>query len=256
MPEFDLSILVPSRGRPARMIQLAEACSALCTARTRLVIGLDDDDPTVPGYVAAMVPQRGRPPIYRQSIVTVDERRTFTQWTNDLWRATADSSSYFASLGDDHVPETTGWDSLLIGAIERMGGTGIAYGNDLAQGESLPTAPVLSADIPAALGWVCLPRCRHYYVDNAWLDLGQGAGCLAYLDEVTIRHDHPAATGQRDKWDATYTESLTPDNTALDHASYQAWRDEERYADVLTVIRLTEARQKSPLGRRARRTSA
>ena len=73
-----------------------------------------------------------------------------------------------------------------------MGGTGIAYGNDLHQGGALATSVVMSSDIAAALGWMALPGCAHYHIDDVWVALGRDAGCLAYLPDVVIEHAHPA----------------------------------------------------------------
>jgi hypothetical protein len=118
-------------------------------------------------------------------------RNNLAGWTNVLARHLAKDYRALASLGDDHLPRTPGWDLRLLEAIAGMGGTGFAYGNDLLQGAALPTAVVVSSNIVTALGWMCEPSMRHYCIDNVWKDLGEGAGCLAYLPDVIIEHLRP-----------------------------------------------------------------
>ena len=143
----------------------------------------------------------------------------------------------FASLGDDHVPRTPGWDRLLLEAIDAMGGTGMAYGDDLLQGAALPTFVVMSADIVAALGWVCEPSMRHYNLDNVWQDLGRGAGCLAYRDDVIVEHMHPGAS--KAPFDDTYAEDSP--HWPQDLTAYQAWRQLRMADDIAKITALKAA---------------
>ena len=136
-----------------------------------------------------------------------------------------------ASLSDDHVPRTQGWDRLLLDAIDGMGGTGFAYGDDLGQRENLATSVVVSADIVQALGWFMLPACAHYHVDNAWMDLGRGAGCLAWCPDVVIEHAHPFWGAV--PMDATYESEFARGDADL--AAYETWRRDRMAADVATV---------------------
>ncbi len=48
----DLVVIVPSRGRPHTMAEMARAFDETCTAGTRLVFAIDDDDPTRMDYMA------------------------------------------------------------------------------------------------------------------------------------------------------------------------------------------------------------
>ena len=66
--------------------------------------------------------------------------------TNEVAVRRAGEYPFLASLGDDMVPRTPGWDRALIRGIERMGGTGIVYPWDGIR-EDIPEAVVLSSDI-------------------------------------------------------------------------------------------------------------
>jgi hypothetical protein len=92
-------------------------------------------------------------------------------------------------MGDDHLPRTPGGDRLLLDGLADMGG-GFAYGNDLYQGEILPTAVAVSSPIVAALGWMCLPALNHMFVDDVWKALGGATNRLRYLPDVVIEHLH------------------------------------------------------------------
>jgi hypothetical protein len=228
----DLLVITPTRGRLAGAQRLIDAVAATATAGTDLVLGIDDDDPSY-----ARLDLAGRR-------VAVDRgpRANCAEWTNRMAARHARGYRYLASLSDDHLPETPGWDSQLIAAIEDIGGTGIAYGNDMLQGEALPTAPVMSADIVHALGWMFCPPMSRLFCDNAWKDLGQAAGCLAYRPDVIIRHLH-------------YSAGLAPrDQTAIDgegawahdEAAYHDWRRDRMAADTLVIRKLRESRADRP----------
>jgi hypothetical protein len=207
------------------MVQLAMAVAETAHARTDVVFALDDDDPARDEAIAA-VRATGFPGKFRTG-----PRKGLAAWTNDIACRAAESYGALASFGDDHMPRTPGWDVRLLNALS---GTGIGYGNDLLQGENLPTAPVISSNIVRALGWMCEPSLRHYYVDDVWKTLGVGAGCLVYLPDVVIEHCHPARTGRPQ--DATYVEAMA--DWAADEAAYHRWLLERRDADVHTVTKL------------------
>ena len=99
--------------------------------------------------------------------LTAGPRKGLAAWTNEIAVPAAAEYPFLASLGDDMVPRTPGWDRALIRGIERMGGTGIVYPWDGIR-EDIPEAPFVSSDIVAALGWFFLPEVSHWYGDNAW----------------------------------------------------------------------------------------
>lgn len=217
----DLVVITPTRGRRAGLLRLAAAMKRTCTADTQLCIAIDDDDHS---YDGLMFDEVG-------CWTLTGPRRTCADWSNCLASMLTGEFRYLASLGDDHVPETHGWDSQLIGVIEEHGGTGIAYGNDLLMGSGLPTAPLMSADIVQALGWMFLPTSTRLFCDNVWKDLGSQAGCLYCLPDVIIRHLH-------------YSSGLAPrDQTAIDaepawphdEAAYRKWQQDDMGADVAKV---------------------
>jgi hypothetical protein len=225
---IDLAILVPSRGRPQNVGRLIEACRKTCRASTVLHFGFDEDDPSpnVPAVPSGV--------IFDPVRIDIQPRMGLTAWTNHLASQYVQtlpehSAPYLASLGDDMVPETDGWDERLITAIEHMGG-GFAYPFD-GRRSDIPECCVVSTPIVAALGWMALPTSSHWFIDTAWGDLGR-PDRLAYLPDVTVRHLHPNVAGG-DPHDQTY-EDASP-QLGKDLAAYQRWRLMDMPRDRETV---------------------
>ena len=198
--------------------------------RTHLHIAVDDDDEQLPGYEYAMGKAAGEHDRLEQG-----PRKGLCAWTNEVAVRRAAEYPYLASLGDDHVPLTPGWDKALIRGIERMGGTGLTYPFD-GRREDIPEAVVMSSDIVQALGWMMLPDLKHFWPDNVWADLGRAAGCIRHLRAVAVDHLHPGA--KKANGDKTYAESSA--KIPEDRDAYFAWRAERMAADIKTVLALRE----------------
>jgi hypothetical protein len=223
-----LAVLVPTRGRPGSLARLIKAVRDTAGPRTHVIAGVDPDDPCVNEYLALDCLGPG------DQIEIGRMRLNLSQWTNHLWAAHRNDYAFFASLGDDMVPRTMGWDAKLTGAIDgEFGGTGITYPWDGVR-DDIPEAFVMSADIPAALGWMMQPSLAHWWVDNVVADLGHGAGCIRQLRGVVIQHLNIALGGG------------PPDQTAIDagatmaadKAAYEEWCRNGRSADVDTIKRV------------------
>lgn len=224
-----LLVIVPSRGRPGRLAELIAAIRATRTATTQVAVGLDGDDPRLRQYLTG--PQ-GSDVEY-----VIGDRKSLTGWTNTIALGRLSHGfTHYASLGDDHLPRTRGWDDTLMRAADRSG-PGISYGNDLAQGENLATAPVINVKIVRALGWMCYPKCQHYLVDNIWIDLGRAAGCLTYCPDVVVEHLHPAFG--KGTMDATYADA---GGFSVDHPDYRAYLEWQRTGRSLDVAKVQAAR--------------
>ena len=160
-------------------------------------------------------------------------RKGLAEWTNEIAVRRASQYAYLASFGDDHVPQTPGWDYFLIRAIGDFGGTGFSYPWD---GADIPQAVVVSSDIVRKLGWFCEPSLNHWYVDNVWLDLGLGADCIRHCRAVSVDQVHPG-TGKAPV-DATYTEASP--RLASDREAYYRWYRERMTVDVAKITALQE----------------
>jgi hypothetical protein len=222
----DLVIVVPSRGRPQAVAELAQQCARTCTADTVLLVVVDSDDPTLPEYQA---------PVGTQVFFTYAPADSghVGAINHGAARALADFQPFaIGKLDDDHRPRTTGWDTALLDVL-RAAGTGIAYGNDLLQGQNLPTAPVITANIVEALGWMGPAQLRHLYVDDFWRDLGNAAGCLHYVPSVIVEHMHPVAG--KAPMDDGYRRANAPERFRDDGAAYGAYQLGDFDKDVAKI---------------------
>jgi hypothetical protein len=215
----DLAIITPSRGRPWHMQRLMVALADTCQLDTALYVYADEDDPRLDDYKQLGLDH-----------LEVGPRDTLAALTNRAAAELADSYQHIASLGDDHVPRTAGWDRELCAEIGSMGGTGFAYG--AGSRWVIPEAVVVSSDIVKALGWFMNPACMHYKVDDTWLELGLAAKCISYRHDVLIEHMQfgipydPTDPGQGMKAvrDDTYTDALQPEKMTADLIAWHDWR--------------------------------
>jgi hypothetical protein len=221
----DLVVIVPSRGRPHTVAEMAEAFEQTCTADTSLWFAIDDDDPTREKYWA--VPSKG-------VFVAETENASMVDALNKAARYLATGSPLIpaiAFMGDDHRPRTKGWDRAYLDALTAR--PGIVYGNDLIQGENLPTQCAMSTEVVRALGHMAPPVLIHLYVDDYWLEIGRAAGCLTYLPDVVIEHVHPASG--KAEMDDGYRRVNAPEMYQRDFAAYRAYMAEYGGRDIAAI---------------------
>ena len=209
-----LSVIVPTRGRPENAVRLANAVfETTGRADTHLLFVVDYDDPKKKDYEDLL-------PIQAELMtVPEDGPKRMGPVLNYAVRKKAPFYDHIAFMGDDHLPRTQRWDCLLINALGDR--PGVAYGNDLNQGEKLPTAVLMSAGIPAALGYMSPPGCEHLYLDNFWLFLGEILGNIKYKREVIIEHMHP--TVGKGEWDGSYAMTNSGPQYEHDRRAYETF---------------------------------
>lgn len=216
----DLTMIVPTRGRPDNLWQLWLAFRDTTTADTRLVAVVDDDDPYLPAYEHRVDWAAGDPRL----TLLVGPRLRLGGTLNAAAPVYAEQSRAVGFLGDDHRPRTVGWDRRYLDALGELG-TGIVYGNDLIQGEALPTQVAMTSDIVLVTGHMVPPGLVHLWCDNAWLALGQALGAIRYLPDVVVEHMHPIAG--RAEWDQGYAEVNADAVFDADRATFEQWRDRD-----------------------------
>jgi hypothetical protein len=223
----DLTVVVPSRGRPDAVAELAVAFDDTCTADTNIILALDKDDPARAGYYRSMT-DGGR-------VAAIIEQDSGTMVTAlNLAAAYVVEQGTFAIgfMGDDHRPRTGGWDEIYLDELRELG-VGIVYGDDGFQHQKLPTQVAMTTSIVRVLGYMSPPRLTHMYVDNFWHDLGDHAGCLSYLPDVVVEHMHPIA-GKAD-WDDGHRRVNAPEMYDRDSRAYQSYLHTRMWTDVRAV---------------------
>ncbi len=214
----DLLVIIPTRGRPDSIPAIIEAWDAT-EATAHVLFAVDTDDPELAAYKKHAAALKGDQRIR----FTFGKRRRLVGTLNQQALKAAKSYRFLSFMGDDHRPRPAErpWDERFRECLS--GGPGIVYGNDLLQGEAMPTAVAMTSDIVEALGYMCPPSMVHLCVDLCWLDWGKGMERITYLPDVIIEHLHPA--NGKAQSDAGYEEVNGPEMVTADSAAYYEYRD-------------------------------
>jgi len=220
----NLIVIVPSRGRPGNIKELAQAF-ADTKASAELLVVLDDDDPTLNDYLSLEGDF---------SFLTLPrEGRGMAKPLNFAARKVINDYDHFAFMGDDHRPRTIDWDKSIVDVLDEIG-TGLVYGNDLLQGKNLPTAVAMTGNIVRALEGMVPPGMIHLYLDNFWMTLGQDLHSLHYLEEVIIEHLHPIAG--KAEWDQGYRDVNAEEIYSADAIAFSTYIQSQAYRDLIAQL--------------------
>lgn len=221
-------VVVPTRGRPDSAERLLERFLKTSTTDAQLLFVVDDDDPEASGY-SELKHECG-------AWIESGPRLRLVGSLNAAVMRHVDRYDTVGFMGDDHLPQTYGWDAQLAKAIHDGGPGTIAYGNDLFQGPNLPTAVFMDAAIPRTLGYMAPPTFVHLFIDNCWRAWGERTNKLVYLPDTVIEHLHPQAG--KAEWDAGHVEVNSNDMYTVDGAAWQTYRHEPLDADVAKLAAL------------------
>lgn len=229
---MEITVLCPTRGNPAALREAYYSFKDTAMEKSsRFVAVVDEDDPSLKDYVEIAQDIVG----LKIDLVPRGESGTMNKALNFAAMRWKDRAMVIGFIGDDHRFRTKGWDRV-IGQVMADQGGGFVYGNDLFQGEALPTAIFISGKIVQALGWFGPPACKHLYLDNTWKLLGDATDSLYYLPDVVIEHMHPAAG--KGEWDANHVRVNASEVYAYDRAAFEEWLKEGKAKDVETVLRV------------------
>jgi hypothetical protein len=217
----DLCVMLPTRKRP----EMARRCidsfrETRASEDTDLILVIDDDDASY------------------EDVTDVDK---VTATRSNLITAVNAAASVLAEhydalflAADDLAFITPGWDTLLLGALAGMGGTGIVFA-DGKRRHDVPEHPLISTDWVRELGHFAEPSLGHFYCDNAWAELGKRAGLIRYCPDVVIEHQHYSVCAGT-VHDETYREAEEA-HGAADLAAFQQWRADQMPYEVARLRR-------------------
>lgn len=211
-------LIVPSRGRQEKIIKFKEWFDKNTTI-TDLCIGIDEDE--VNKY-----------PKFDNVIYDINPNMKLGPKLNIISNKFCNDYEYIAFMGDDHWIKTYAWDKKLIDPIKNIK-YGISYGNDLIQGEKLPTAIVMNSEIIRKLGYMCPPNQEHLYLDDFWLMLGTALGTIYYVPEVIIEHMH--FTVGKSNNDEIYSAANAPALYQTDLIKYKLYLLDQFSADLMRL---------------------
>lgn len=223
-----MCVVVPSRGRPENAARLAQAFIDTQTEADLYFI-IDNDDPKWNEY--AKNENIKCLPADNKTGGCANSLNTGAVYLLDFSKFPL--YDYFIFMGDDHLPRTQNWDKAFIQALGQN--TGIVYGNDLLQGENLPTAFGMSRDLVEELQGMTFPGCIHLFFDNFVKQLGIDLNYLKYLPNVIIEHLHPVAG--KAEMDEGYARVNQPKWYEEDLLALQKYLRSQEYADLVTKFK-------------------
>ena len=214
----DVLVIVPTRGRPDASVEFHKEFLAKSMI-SDLMFAIDEDDADSYSRIEGV-------------LYEVNPRMGMNGTLNYVATKYADKYKYIAFMGDDHRVRTFGWDIVMT---EKMGSLGVAYGNDLIQGQALPTAVLMSSNIIKAIGYMAPPKQKHMYLDNFWLDLGTRLNAIHYLEDVIIEHLH-FSVGKSDM-DSSYQETNDSAIYNADKVAYDEYLSTQMDIDLDKILR-------------------
>jgi GT2 family glycosyltransferase len=191
----DLSLLVPTRGRPHLLRQLLESIRATThrTESIEVVLYVDDDDEATKALTFDGLP------VVR--IVGAPDESMGRMFASCFEAA---HGSRLMLLNDDVVFRTSGWDAAVASAFARFpDGIALVYGNDLDQGRRVPTFPIVSRRTCEIVGGICPPGYLNLHIESHLHDIfrqlaSRGHERTVYMPDVVFQHLRPATSRKRD----------------------------------------------------------
>jgi hypothetical protein len=217
-------VMVPTRGRRANCERLIESFRETASPGTDLVFILDvDDQDTYEGVDWGPA-----------SAAVLDPRDYLVGKLNKMASAMVDLYPALMWLGDDNVFRTSGWDRLMLDALENLGGSGWVYPDDKRRSD-VPEHWLCSSDVVKALGWFANPHMGHFYIDNSIADLGNRSRLIRYCPEAIIAHLHYQVDAETER-DRTYQETEATWGQS-DLVAFRKWQAEQAAYEVALLRR-------------------
>lgn len=171
-------IILPSKARPEKVEGFYRTWRQTTDGYSDVLTCLDDDDKMLKRY--------NRYPDIKYNTgkggwVCDVYNRAYYKYPN---------YKYYYLVADDIRFRSTHWEKAFMTKLEKNGGKGICYGNDLMFMENLSTAPFISGKVIRALGYIALPGLWHMWVDKFWYEVGIGLNKLFYFPDLIMEHIH------------------------------------------------------------------
>jgi len=233
-----ISLLCPTRGRPARFTEFVRsvAATAVQPGRIEILAYVDDDDPEKAAYIAAYKTLGTDPRIAALKGVDLHVGEPLnTPLINNILAESA-KGDILMIANDDQVFRDTSWDRRIDEEAKRFpDGIFCMWFNDGRYGEKICTFPILGRRWIETLGYIEPPLFEHFNCDLWTWQIAQMIGRTHYIGDILVEHQHPD-TGKMDA-DATTERNLAGGRPDRDRAMFVKF---ERYR-ILDAERLKDA---------------
>lgn len=175
-----VSILCPSRGRPALALKMATTAREKANGPVEILLYIDADDPCKEEYAQ----------ISDVRLFVGRKQRTVGEAWNYL--ANRCEGNYLMMGNDDLVFETPGWDSILRAkTAEYQDGIYVAWFDDgTGKAKQRCAFPIVSRRWYETLGSFT-PECFNFLWHDTWVtDVGRRLNRLLHIPEVLVEHRH------------------------------------------------------------------
>lgn len=158
----DISILVPTRGRPEKITRLLDSLGE--HANVEVIVGCDDDDPTMEAT-----------PVYRNvRFIHGPRHDTLGALFNTL--AAEAKGDWLMAMGDDYVMETENWAEILLNCGKQLP---LRYGVMFARDPHHPnftTIFCIHRNTYSKLGYFTPSFFPYWFVDTWWDEIAEITG--------------------------------------------------------------------------------
>ncbi len=192
----DLLVIVPSRGRPDAVYELARRIADTAQALTALIVAVDLSDPTAQEYPLAAAAAPSLP-----GLLTLENSRNAAEALNLAARRYAPGVRHLAYLPDVQLPTRPGWDTAIVRALDA--GTGLARGYEVSAARMEPARHIaMRAEIVNELGYMIPPEVETACWPDIWTAWAIVTGGLGEAENVIIERspDYPSS-GPRGRHD-------------------------------------------------------
>lgn len=187
--DVQISLLLPTRGRVPLVQRLFDSLVQTTAELQQLevVLYIDEDDTESCEILYPGI-----------SLIKIIGRPGETMGNMNRACYGASQGRYIVLINDDVVFRTRGWDTRVREAASRFSDEiALVYGNDLDQGKTVPTFPIISRTVCRILGEICPRGYRHLHIESHLLDIFKqlarlGCNRICYLDDVIFEHLHYA----------------------------------------------------------------
>lgn len=214
-----VSVLVPTRGRPANVERLVESAYRTAELPPQFVFYVDDDDPQRDATIE-VVTRRGGEVIVGDRVVL-----------SEMWNRCVDFAKHDVLMhcGDDIVFASHAWDTRVTQQFhEHDDKLLLVHGRDGFQDARLATHGFYHRNWVETLGYLVPPYFSSDYNDTWNTEVADAIGRRVYLPDVYTEHMHPVAG--KAELDQTHRERLerhARDDVATLYASLASRRAED-----------------------------
>jgi glycosyltransferase involved in cell wall biosynthesis len=180
----DISIIVPTRGRPDKIARLIE--SAGQHHNVEIVVGCDDDDETM----------RNPEPAPGVKYVHGSRHDTLGALFNTL--AAASRGHWLMAMGDDYAIDTPDWPAILLACGKQARKRGVLYAHD-PHHPGLTTIFCIHRRTYEMAGYFAAPIFPYWFIDTWWDEVGEMTGLKLEMPiNVWLPDGRGETTGMRD----------------------------------------------------------